>query len=137
MGMLIENLVLTGFGASIGSVPPHADHNCVRNITFRNISMPGTGKGIYVKSNPSCGDGGKTGEISDILFEDVSITKPVWWPIWIGPQQQHEPNTDLGETCALAFPINDHCPTQGCVDFNNIVLRRVSIEDPLLSPGVV
>jgi hypothetical protein len=47
----------TGFGASIGSVGPHADVNCVRNITFRNISMPGTGKGIYVKSNPTCGVG--------------------------------------------------------------------------------
>jgi polygalacturonase len=47
--MLIENMTLTGFGASIGSVTPHADVNCVRNITFRNISMPGTGKGIYIK----------------------------------------------------------------------------------------
>ena len=43
--MLFENLTLTGFGASIGSVPPHADVNCVRNITFRNVSMPGTGSG--------------------------------------------------------------------------------------------
>ena len=39
--LLIENAVLTGFGASIGSVPPHADVNCVRNVTFRNVSMPG------------------------------------------------------------------------------------------------
>ena len=52
--LLIENMTLTGFGASIGSVPPHADVHCVRNVTFRNISMPGTGKGIYIKSNPSC-----------------------------------------------------------------------------------
>ena len=43
--MLFENLILTGFGASIGSVPPHPHVNCVRNITFRNIQMPGTGKG--------------------------------------------------------------------------------------------
>ena len=36
-------------------MPPHADVSCVRNVTFRNVSMPGTGKGIYVKSNPACG----------------------------------------------------------------------------------
>ena len=39
-------------GASIGSVPPHVGHNCVRNITFRNVTMPGTTKGIYIQSNP-------------------------------------------------------------------------------------
>tara|TARA_A100001015_G_C15005318_1_gene720387 strand:- start:1026 stop:2012 length:987 start_codon:yes stop_codon:yes gene_type:complete len=55
--MLIENMVMTGIGASIGSVPPHIGRNCVRNITFRNISMPKTGKGIYIKSNPECGVG--------------------------------------------------------------------------------
>ena len=53
--MLFERLVLTGFGASIGSVPPSADVHCVRNITFRNLSLPGTGKGVYIKSNPACG----------------------------------------------------------------------------------
>ncbi len=55
--MLIENMILSGFGASIGSVPPNTNHNCVNNITFKNISMPHTGKGIYIKSNPSCGPG--------------------------------------------------------------------------------
>jgi hypothetical protein len=48
--MVIEHMVMTGVGASIGSVPPHPTHNCVRNITFRNVTMPGTTKGIYVKS---------------------------------------------------------------------------------------
>ena len=37
-------MVMTGFGASVGSVPGVTNHNCVRNITFRNIEMPGTGK---------------------------------------------------------------------------------------------
>ena len=55
--MLIENLILTGIGASIGSVPPNINRNCVNNITFNNITMPNTGKGIYIKSNPSCGPG--------------------------------------------------------------------------------
>lgn len=43
----IENMVLTGFGASIGSVPAHPEHSCIDNVVFRNISMPGTGKGKH------------------------------------------------------------------------------------------
>jgi len=99
--MLFEHMSMTGFGASIGSVPPDYPPRCVRNvsivssnllllmsvqrtcshalpfaplqITFRNISMPNTGKGVYVKSNPSCGikpqypGKPKTATISDIL----------------------------------------------------------------------
>ena len=135
--ILIENAVMTGFGASIGSVPPHEDHNCVRNVTFRNITMPDTGKGVYVKSNPECAsDGSKTSEITDILYEDIEISKPSWWPVWIGPQQQHEPGSALGDKCALDYPVGP-CPTQDCVDFRNITLRRIKITDPLFSPGVI
>jgi len=52
--LLIENTVLTGFGASIGSVPPKSwpNPNCISNVTFRNISMPGTGKGQPVPNPP-------------------------------------------------------------------------------------
>jgi polygalacturonase len=72
--MLIENMVLSGFGASIGSVPADTVHagdtpNCVRNITFRNISMPETGKGVYIKSNPSCQNLNASAIIRDIVFE--------------------------------------------------------------------
>ena len=35
--MLVENITIRlGVGLSIGSVPPNTQHNCVRNITFRN-----------------------------------------------------------------------------------------------------
>ena len=132
----IVDTVLTGMGASIGSVPPHPAHNCVRDIVFRNISMPHTGKGIYIKSNPECAPGA-TAEITNILYEDIAITRAVWWPIWIGPQQQHEPGQALGDKCGLAYPIEKHCPTQACVTFSNITLRNVRVEQPLLSPGVI
>ncbi len=36
--MLIENaIVKLGVGMSIGSVPPNANGNCIKNITFRNV----------------------------------------------------------------------------------------------------
>eukprot|EP00041_Stephanoeca_diplocostata_P033862 m.1129577 g.1129577 ORF g.1129577 m.1129577 type:complete len:478 (-) comp24420_c0_seq11:3449-4882(-) len=134
--MLIEDSIISGFGLSIGSVPPNVDHNCVRNITFRNISMPKTGKGVYVKSNPECSPGA-TAEITDITYEDIRMDKPEWWAVWIGPQQQQEPGSKLGDKCSLEYPIQDHCPTQGCVTFTNITLRNINITDPILSPGII
>merc|ERR1712107_778305 len=113
---------------------------------FRNISMPHTGKGIYIKSNPSCGKGtnyageevDKTSIIDQVIYEDITIAKPWWWAIWIGPQQQHEPGEKLGDKCALNYPLlNSSCPTQGCTTFSNIALRNIRIEQPLISPGVI
>ena len=139
--MLFERLTLTGVGASIGSVPPHAPSpHCVRNITFRGLYMPQTAKGIYIKSNPSCGGAhgaNASAIVEDILYEDIHIVEPRWWAVWIGPQQQQEPGVPLGEKCALDYPLQKHCPTQGCVTMRNITLRNVRIERPLLSPGVI
>lgn len=135
--VLVENVQLTGFGATIGSVGPSENDNCVNNVTFRNVYMPDTGKGIYVKSDKSDCPDGYSSSITNILYENVCIVRPVWWATWIGPQQQHEPHVVLGGDCSLAYPINDHCPTQGCTTFANITLRNVYIEDPILSPGVI
>lgn len=65
--ILIENMVLSGFGASVGSVGPSQYHPCVDRITFRNITMPGTGKGIYIKSNKSDCQGNISSQITNIL----------------------------------------------------------------------
>lgn len=43
-------MILTGFGASIGSVPPDENVNCVANVTFRNIQMPYTGNSRNLES---------------------------------------------------------------------------------------
>eukprot|EP00978_Attheya_sp_CCMP212_P022378 scaffold66710_cov47-Attheya_sp.AAC.3 len=65
--VLLENLILTGFGASIGSVTPTFSHKCVDHITFRNITMPATGKGIYIKSNASPCAKGESAQLTNIL----------------------------------------------------------------------
>lgn len=134
----IEDMVLTGFGASIGSVGPQPSHPCVDNVRFKNIHMPGSAKGIYIKSNKSDCKGNVTSRISNILYENIYIKDPMWWPIWIGPQQQHEPHEELGGACSLEYPLQEStCPTQGCSTFENITLRNVLIENPFLSPGVI
>ena len=79
----------------------------------------------------------KTSLIEGITYEDITIDKPWWWAIWIGPQAQHEPDSDLGDKCALLYPLKGACPTQGCATFANITLRNVLITQPLLSPGVI
>jgi polygalacturonase len=67
----IENMVLTGFGASVGSVGPSDRHPCVDNITFRNISMPGTGKVCMYFC--SCGWCGSRTSLAHRLFDFVHI----------------------------------------------------------------
>eukprot|EP00540_Astrosyne_radiata_P014241 CAMPEP_0116853288 /NCGR_PEP_ID=MMETSP0418-20121206/17824_1 /TAXON_ID=1158023 /ORGANISM="Astrosyne radiata, Strain 13vi08-1A" /LENGTH=401 /DNA_ID=CAMNT_0004485663 /DNA_START=167 /DNA_END=1372 /DNA_ORIENTATION=+ len=51
----IQNMVLTGFGASIGSVGPLRSHPCVDQVIFKNITMPGTGKGKCYEFLVICG----------------------------------------------------------------------------------
>lgn len=98
--------------------------------------MPKTGKGVYIKSNPECGPG-KTAEITDITYENITMYKPEWWAIWVGPQQQQEPGSALGDKCGLDYPLQPHCPTQGCVTFSNITLKDITVIGPILAPGVI
>ena len=55
----------------------------------------------------------------------------------IGPQQQHEPHERLGEKCALTYPLNPACPTQGCATFRRITLRNITVTRPWLSSVVL
>ena len=60
--ILVENItVINGVGMSIGSVPPHKNINCIRNVVFRNIYFLYPFKGIYIKTNS--GDPNGTGLI--------------------------------------------------------------------------
>jgi len=134
----ITDVVLTGFGASIGSVGPTKNHLCVDDVTFRHVKMPATGKGIYIKSNHADCNGNETSQISNIRYEDIHIIEPLWWAVWIGPQAQHEPHQSLHGACPLDYPLeNSVCPTQGCATFENITLKDVFIDNPLISPGVI
>ena len=53
--------------------------------------------------------------VRTVADENFRILHPAWWAVWIGPQQQHEPKSALGDKCALDWPVTPHCPTQGCV----------------------
>jgi polygalacturonase len=81
--ILVENaLVYFSVGMTIGSVPPNTNYACIKDVTFRNVTMILPIKAIYVKTNP--GDGG-SGIIANILYEDFDVYYPIWWGIYIGP----------------------------------------------------
>jgi polygalacturonase len=133
--VLVENVRASGLGLTIGAVHPTRNHNCVRNVTFRNATMHHTFKGIYVKSGSSF-DPAATAEISNILYENISMDGPTQVPIWIGPAQE----ADSKGACSLLWP---GVPLQRCppppetLAWANITLRNIHISDPKESPGVV
>jgi hypothetical protein len=101
-----------GVGMSIGSVNPTDDYNCVRNITYTNIDFHHPIKSIYIKTNPGETTSmlpGSGGIVTDVLYENITIYNPIWWNIYIGPQQQKQPDGS-GPGCML-YPLDQDCPT--------------------------
>lgn len=125
-------------GATIGSVPPNSGVNCVRNITFENVHMENPFKGIYIKSNP-----GTTGSgiIDQITYKNMTIDWALWYPVWIGPQQQQQPKDPHGGSadtgCSFFYPLNRTCATNPLITMQNIKLQDIKITNTLLLPGVI
>lgn len=116
---------------TIGSVPPNIQHHCIRNVTFRNINFWFPLKAIYVKSNPGhVGDG----IIENILYENIWIFEPVWWNIYIGPQQQKQP--DGGGPGCMLYPLIKECETQPRITMRNITLRNIESIGGVF-PGII
>lgn len=133
--MLVENLTIRlGVGLSIGSLPPNERVNCIRNITFRNANFEKPLKGIYMKTNP--GDKGR-GIMDNIVYENMTMHEPIWWAIYLGPQQQKQP--DRGGPGCMLYPYDPKgkCATQPLVDVSNIKLKNVFIRNSLLFPIVL
>eukprot|EP00043_Microstomoeca_roanoka_P003609 m.44775 g.44775 ORF g.44775 m.44775 type:complete len:440 (+) comp12130_c0_seq1:309-1628(+) len=130
--MLFERINASGVGLTIGSIGASLAHTCVRNITFRDCVMHNTFKGIYMKSRPEAEPA--TGEITDVLYQNITIYNPTQWAIWIGPQQ-----AGYQGACSLLWPADplSKCPVPSNMLFRNITLRDVLIFDPVMSPGVI
>ena len=135
--VLIENVQASGVGLSIGSIGAHA----VANITFRNVVMHHTSKGIYVKFNAKAAGGGS---IKNVTYENIHIEKPSSWPIWIGPQQAgikedgKKYNPCDGDPCSLCWPQlkTAACPGVAAA-IDGLTLRNITISKPATSPGVI
>jgi polygalacturonase len=136
--VLVENVEASGLGLTVGSITPSEHHSCIKNITFRNAHMHKTWKGIYVKSASRADiDPTWTAEITNLLYENITMVSPEQVPIWIGPALQAE---NQGVSCSLAWPYIDRakCPAPlGTVAWTNITLRNIRVEGARVSPGIV
>jgi len=135
--VLIENCQASGVGLSIGSIGNHS----ISNITFRNVTMHHSSKGVYIKFNAKAARGGS---IKNVTYENIHIEKPESWPIWIGPQQagikeEGKPyNPCHGDPCSLCWPSVPFttCPGVAAL-IDGLTLRNITINKPKLSPGVI
>lgn len=132
---LVENCtVRLGVGMSIGSIAPSDSVRCIRNVTFRNVEMSNPLKGIYIKTNP-----GNSGHsiVSNIVYENFSMQRPIWWAVYIGPQQMKEP--DRGGPGCMLYPFDPKgtCSTQPLVTVQNITLRNIAIRNSVLYPVTI
>lgn len=133
--MLIERVTCSGLGLVIGSI----GDSQVSNITFRDCYMPNTFKGIYMKvrwsdAAPKDMNTDPTAAyIRDVTYENIVMDNPEQFAIWIGPAQQ------TGQPCSLAWPLLDRatCDVTGYNTWENIILRNITINNPLNSPGVI
>lgn len=65
------------------------------------------------------------------------MIRPLWWAIYIGPQQMKEPDGD-GPGCMLyPFDKKGTCITQPRVTFRNITLEDINIQHSLLYPVTI
>ena len=90
--ILVEEINLfRGVGLSIGSVSSTKD-NCVRNILFRNIHAKQPIKLIYIKTGSLNDASEPQALIENITYSNITATSALMYPIYIGPQQQKEPD---------------------------------------------
>lgn len=142
--VLVENVRASGVGLSIGSISART----VANITFRNVLMHHTSKGVYVKFNAKAAGNPKAGTppgaIRNVTYENIYIDEPDSWPIWIGPQQAgikedgQKYNPCSGDPCSLCWPGTKSatCPGVPAV-IDGLTLRNVTVNRPKTSPGVI
>ena len=77
---IIENSKARGEGLSVGTV--WSGHFLIRNVTFRNIEMLHTRKGIYVKIDSQM-------NYAEVVYQNISIHGPtLQFPVFIGPIHQ-------------------------------------------------
>lgn len=60
--------------------------------------------------------------MTNILMENFNVSGALWWPIYIGPQQQIQPN-GVGPGC-FDFPLHN-CQTNNEMVMANITLRNI------------
>ena len=134
--MLFERIHASGVGVTIGSI----GCSTVNNITFRDIYMHHTWKGVYMKFRGCEED--KTAKISNVLYENIYMDAPEQFSVWIGPAQQSDSSQLCApHPCSICWPqLEGVWPTATChgqknSKYENITLRNITIVNPQFSYG--
>ena len=137
--VLVEDILqIGGAGMSVGSVPPGINTNCIQHAVFRNIIFQSPLKAIYVKTNSGTHGDGRIYNITYenmVMYQDKDLVPKhaFLWPIYIGPQQQKEPD-GRGDGCFVNFI---RCPTQPRVNLTDIYLRNVTAVNSIFTNPAV
>lgn len=129
--IIYNTTVHFGVGLSVGSVSPNRATNCIQNILFKDAVFYNPIKAIYIKTNP--GDIGD-GIIKNITYENIRWDRSLWYGIYIGPQQEKEPDGN-GPGCML-YPLT-YCPTNPKINISDIYLKNISSPGDLLFSGLI
>ena len=97
--VLVERVsAFIGVGLSIGSITPSKNMRCIRNVTFRDCDLQDPLKVIYVKSGTTSNkSAAEYGVVEDVLYENITAHGSLFPAIYLGPQQQKEPDGRRGE----------------------------------------
>ena len=119
------------FNRSAGSVPPSDLHRCVRNVIFRDSTFKFPIKLIHIKTNPPDPSrfGNQTAVIENVVYENLTATDALLWPLYVGPQQQKEPD-GAGEG------VYDN-PTEPRVTIRNISFIDITSKRSKIRAGVL
>ena len=123
--VVVEDVtVYRGVGLSVGAVVPEPGGACVQHVLFQNILATDPLKFIYIKTGTYHGsDDNPTGSVRNITYADMSATGSVLWPIYIGPQQQEEPD---GSGDGLWPTVDPR------VAVHDVTLRNITVTDSTL-----
>jgi polygalacturonase len=143
--VVVEDLrVRYGVGVAIGSITPSPAHECIRNVTVQRVHFERPLKAVHIKFNigPSealpvtQGDEAPSAEVTDVVYRNISIDNALWYPIWIGPQQQHQPR-EAGRGCSFLFPRIGKCAVDPRTSVSGILLENIRVRDAVTLPGVI
>ena len=116
--ILVEHItVYRGVGLSIGSVASTKNH-CIKNVVYQYINVDFPIKLLYIKTGNRHNATTVQGYINNITYQHIKATHSLLWPIYIGPQQQKEPD---GTGDGIWPPVNPY------VDIQSIFLNNISI----------
>jgi len=91
--VLVERVsVKRGVGLSVGSVGPKRGGECVRGVVFRNCTVTAPFKLVYIKTGTHEPDTEAWGIVENVTYAHINASAPWFWPVYVGPQQQSEPD---------------------------------------------